>query len=99
MIPQDPQVARARSGNIGQRRSLFCFLLIDRVAQQLVEFVHVEADEVEVEVLRLESGEVQSQKFIVPTCVERKLVVGDDVRTLLRFTEMIEYYHRNLFEL
>jgi len=53
----------------------------------------VEADQVDVEVLRLKRRKLCPEKIFVPACVERELIVGDDVSPLLCLAEMIQNDH------
>ena len=74
---------------------------IDRVliGEQLRQFLILEAYQVDVETLFLQCRQFNSQKLLIPAGVQRELVVGNDVRTLLSFREMVQDDYGHLFEL
>jgi hypothetical protein len=47
----------------------------------------------------LKSSQLQPQQFIIPTCREGELIVGDHISALLCFAEMIEHDDRHFGEL
>jgi hypothetical protein len=76
VLPQKPQVAQPRCGDVRERRGFFCSLLVHRVAQQRVEFVHVETGQAEVEPKSAQIGKLRPEQVFVP----RGLLVGAIVR-------------------
>ena len=83
MPPQQPHVARPgrrllwRLGHLVGIGQAFGFPHL--VGQQLVQAVGVKAQQVQVEVSRLQIGQLQAQHGVVPAGVQRDLVVCDDV--------------------
>ena len=58
----------------------------------------VEADQVEVEALVPQPSQLLRQQRVVPAGLQGELVVGDQVRPLLRLAEVLEADHRHLGE-
>lgn len=101
VTPQDPKVPGNRDWRLRQIRNrifireTFRGILFRKQSRQLRI---LKADQIEVEVLRLQRRKLSAEKFLIPSGVQRELVVRDDVRSLLRFGQVIEYDHRQFFE-
>ena len=72
VLAAEPQIAWLRRGDFRQRRSLVCLLLVDRIAQQRVEFVYVESREPEVKIQVVQLGEFHRKELFIP----RRLLIG-----------------------
>ena len=64
--------------------------------QQPLELGGVEADQVEVEALVPQPGQLFRQQRVVPARLQGELVVGDQIRPLLRLAQVLEPDHRHL---
>ena len=73
----------------------FCSVLRGKYAPQFFVF---ESDKIYVEVFLLQGRKLKTQKIVVPTRVERELVVREDVGALLCFAEVIENDYRHFWE-
>jgi hypothetical protein len=58
--------------------------------QQLLDLVQVEAGQLEVETKLLQVGKLHLQHFSVPTGVQRKSIVGNDISAFLGVGQVIE---------
>ena len=84
MVAQNPQVARAADRLFGRLRDLVLGLSARRLAigqrQQPLELRRVEADQVEIEVLVPEPGQLFRQQLLAPPRLQGELVIRDEVR-------------------
>ena len=69
-----------------------------RDRQQPLELGRVEADQVEIEALVPEPRQLRRQQLLAPAGLQGQLVVGDQVRPLLRLAQVLEPDHRHLGE-
>ena len=61
-----------------------------RVAEQILDLLVGEADDVEIEAVLLERLQFDAQHLLIPSGVERQPVVGQNKRAPLRFGQMVE---------
>ena len=102
MVAQDPEVARPADRILRRLRNLVLGLVACRLAvghrQQPLQLGGIEADQVEVEALVPQPGQLLRQQLLAPSCLQGELVVGDQVRPLLRLAQVLEPDHRHLGE-
>ena len=102
VVAQDPEVARLADRLLRRLRDLVLGLIARRLAvgerQQPLQLGGVEADQVEVEALVPQPRQLLRQQRVVPAGLQGELVVGDQVRPLLRLAEVLEPDHRHLGE-
>ena len=102
MIAENPEIAGGRNRRF--RKFRHCVFVGESLrgilrGKQSREFLVIEADEADVNVLLLQGGKLRSQEIVVPTCVQCELVVREDVSALLCVREVVEDNYRNLLEL
>ena len=93
MLPEQPEVASHRDRRFRDLRdAVLVGETLVRIlrGQQLRQFLVIEADQAEIEVLVLERGEFQAKQFVIPTGIQREFVVRDDVGALLGFGKVVE---------
>jgi hypothetical protein len=100
MAAQDPEIARLADRILRRLRDLVLGLIARRLAigcgQEPLELRGIESDQVEVEALVPQPGQLLGQQRLVPARPQGELVVGDQVGPLLRLGEMLEPDHRHL---
>jgi len=81
------------------RRRLVILWLVDIPAERDIgQLGCVESQQVQVELETLQVDQFQPQQLLVPSGIQRQLVVGDDVGALLGFGQVAEFDAGNRFE-
>src|SRR5260370_22504726 len=95
---QQPEVAELGDGGcwnvwnfvlVGEPRGGF---LLGQLARQ---FLVVETEEVQVEVLLLQGCQLFAEHVLVPACIERELVIGDGQGAALDLRQVLQHNNRN----
>jgi hypothetical protein len=73
--------------------------IVVRSSQQFIDLSDIEPGHAEIKVLLFELQQFQGKHFVIPSGIERKFVVRDDVCALLRLGQVIQNDDRRLFEL
>ena len=102
MVAQDPEVTRPADRILGRLRNLVLGLVARRLAigerQQALQLRRIEADQIEVEALVPEPSQFLSEQLLTPSRLQGECIVRDQVRPLLRLTEVLEPDHRHFVE-
>ena len=100
MVPEDPQVARLGGRCIRRRRHVVgiakAFLKFG--VEQFGQLVRVEAQQAEVEVARLQVGQLDRQQVVVPIGQRGSLVVGDAICFDLLGRQVPDHMDRHLLQ-
>ena len=59
------------------------------------QFLVVETEEIQVEVLVLQGCQLFAEHLLVPACIERELVIGDGQGAALDLRQVLQHNHRN----
>ena len=101
-LPRTQRSPRLADRIFGRLRDLVLGLIARRLAvgqrQQPLQLRGVEADQVEIEALVAEPRQLRRQQRVVPARLQGELVVGHQVRPLLRLAQVLEPDHRHLGE-
>src|SRR5258705_3627651 len=100
MVTKNPEIPKLRDQRLLEfGDSVFVSKALGPVGpEQPCQFLILEANEANVKVLMLQCGKLNTKQVFIPTGIQRKLVVGDDVRALLSLVEVIQNDYRNLGE-
>lgn len=66
--------------------------------EQTSQFLVFEADQLEIEIFLLKRGKFNAKQLVIPAGIQGELIVGENIRTLLGFSQMIQNNDGDLAE-